>query len=95
MVIAGTATISRSDRAIDRQLADGGGAVLLNLDTGAYYALNPMGLLIWSLLSEDLTFERLVARVRSEIEDAPPTLEDEIAQFLGMLEKRELVVIRG
>ena len=95
MVIAATALISRSDRAIDRQLADRGGAVLLNLDTGAYYALNPIGLLIWSMLSEDLTFEQLVARLRAEIDDAPPALDDEVADFLAMLEKRELVVIRG
>jgi Coenzyme PQQ synthesis protein D (PqqD) len=93
-VIAPTATINRSSRAVSRSLAGEGGAVLLNLDSGAYYALNPVGLVVWSALENESTFAALLERVRLEFDDASASLDDEIALFLRELENRELITIQ-
>jgi hypothetical protein len=84
--------ISRSERAVHRQLADGAG-VLLHLDSGAYYSLNGVALLIWDLLEESLTFGTLVERLRAEIPDAPATLSDDVADFVNQLRQRDLVTL--
>lgn len=89
------AMLRRSTRAVHRDLADGGGGVILNLDSGAYYALNPVGLLIWTLLEDDMTFGALLGRVRQELSEAPPgqELEQDLRAFLQQLQERDLVVI--
>jgi Coenzyme PQQ synthesis protein D (PqqD) len=95
MTLAPTTTITRSERAIHRELSGGGrGGVLLNLDTGAYYELKPIGLLVWTMLDEESNFERLIARLRGELDEPPPELDAEIGEFLRRLEERQLVVIR-
>jgi Coenzyme PQQ synthesis protein D (PqqD) len=94
-VIAPAATIIRSSRAVSRSLAGEGGAVLLNLDSGAYYSLNSVGLLVWSALEHESTFAALLERVRLEIDDASASLDDEIALFLRELANRELITIQG
>lgn len=94
-MIAPTATIIRSSRAVSRSLAGEGGAVLLNLDSGAYYALNPVGQLVWSALEQESTFAALLERVRLEFDDPSAGLDGEIALFLRELENRELITIQG
>lgn len=92
-VIGLSATIRRNARAVHRELADAAGGVVLNLDSGAYYSLNQVGLLIWTLLEGGITFEALVSTLRDRVDDAPTTLEDEVRGFLAELEGRELVTI--
>jgi hypothetical protein len=43
-----------------------GEAVLVNLDTGCYYALNPAASLIWDLLVEGRSAASLVASIEAE-----------------------------
>jgi hypothetical protein len=93
-VIPDGSTISRSDRAVHRELADGAG-VLLHLDSGAYYSLNEVALTIWRFLEEPIVFEDLMERLRTEIRDAPPDLETDVAEFLQQLRERDLIAIVG
>jgi hypothetical protein len=88
--IAETTTIQRGPRAVHRELSDGA-AVLLHLDSGAYYSLNEVGVLIWKLLENGRTFASLVEQVRARIVDAPPELPDDVREFLGALNERNLV----
>lgn len=91
-VITDGSTISRSDRAVHRELADGAG-VLLHLDSGAYYSLNEVALTIWRFLEKPVTFEALLERLRTEIRDAPPDLQTDVTEFLQQLRERDLVTI--
>lgn len=93
-MITDGSTISRSDRAVHRELADGAG-VLLHLDSGAYYSLNEVALTIWSFLEEPVPFEDLLERLRTEIRDAPPDLESDVTEFLQQLRERDLITIHG
>jgi hypothetical protein len=90
-----SAAIRRSDRAVHRELADEAGGVILHLDTSAYYSVNSVGLLIWTLLDDSPTFTELVEQLRAQIPDAPPELEDDVREFLAELQQRELVLIEA
>jgi hypothetical protein len=90
------AVIVRNPRVEYRKLADGGGAVLLNLDTAAYHGLNRTGSVIWETVGEGKTLGDVVPEVASFFEDAPPTLADEVTAFIRDLLARDLLrVDRG
>lgn len=86
--------VCRSPRAACKELADGSGAVVLHLETGAYHGLDQIGTLIWNLLEEDRQFDELLEILRQMVEDPPPHLADDVEAFLRELELRDLVVLR-
>jgi Coenzyme PQQ synthesis protein D (PqqD) len=86
-------TIRPNPRSTFRELTEGSGGVLLHLDTAAYHGLNEIGVAIWNLIQPGITFGGLIDELRARIPDAPPTLDDEIATFLGELHDRDLVLI--
>jgi len=87
-----TARIVPNPRAVYRKLADGAGGVVLHLDTAAYHGVNDTGAYIWSLLEgRGISFPDLVARLETDMQDAPPALADEIRTFVGELLERDLV----
>jgi len=95
VTIANDQTIRPNPRSTFRELAEGSGGVLLHLDTAAYHGLNGIGVAIWSLIQPGITFGALTDALRAQIADAPPTLDDEVATFLGELRQRDLVLIDG
>jgi hypothetical protein len=83
--------VERSDRAVFRELVEGGG-VLLHLDSAAYHGVNEIGALIWSLIGDGgIPFERLMVELRARLEDAPSSLEADVTEFVESLSERELV----
>jgi hypothetical protein len=92
-MLAGFTKISHSPRAAYRKLTEGAGAVVLHLETASYHGLNEMGDLIWTLIEDGITFDALVSRVRERIDDAPPSMEQEVSDFLELMEERDLVVL--
>jgi hypothetical protein len=72
-------------------LTDEGG-VLLHLDTASYHGINPVGALVWKLCADGATFPNIVAALRSEIADAPPSLEADIEEFLDSMTERNLLI---
>lgn len=85
--------IKRSARAVHRDMADEAGGLLLHLDSGAYYKLNSVGLMIWSLLGDERTLANLVVELRARLADAPPELEEDVRGFLDELRGRDLISI--
>jgi hypothetical protein len=90
-MIDSTAVIVRNPRVEYRKLAEGGGAVLLNLDTASYHGLNGTGSVIWETVGEGKTLGDVVPEVASFFEDAPPTLMDEVTAFIQDLLERDLL----
>jgi coenzyme PQQ synthesis protein D (PqqD) len=82
--------IQRNDRAVFRQMSDGG-AVVLHLDSAAYHGLNKVGTLIWDLVAPGISFGDLIRQLRGRLDNAPQTMEEEVAQFLDELNQRDLV----
>jgi hypothetical protein len=85
--------IRPNPRSTFRELAEGSGGVLLHLDTAAYYGLNEVGVVIWSLIEPGITFGALIDGLRSRIADAPASLTDDMATFLEQLRQRDLILI--
>jgi hypothetical protein len=90
MELGPTTTIRRNDRAVFRKLTDGS-AVILHLDSTAYHGLSHVGSVIWGLLERPRRLADLTEEVRQAFDDAPATLEDDVAEFLTALEERDLV----
>jgi hypothetical protein len=86
------AIVRRSPRAVFRELADGSG-VLLHLDSTAYYAVNGIGVLIWSLLEDHDTITGIARELRARLEGTPPDLEADVAAYVGELRARGLVLV--
>lgn len=90
MIERGT-VIVRNPRVEYRKLAEGGGAVLLNLDTAAYHGLNETGSVIWESIGDGKALEDVVPEVASFFEDAPPSLMQEVTAFIEDLVERDLL----
>jgi hypothetical protein len=89
-IIEGNPVIRPSDRAVFKELADGS-AVILHLDTAASHGVNQIGTVIWSLLRAGISFEDLVTELGSTVENAPPELREDVAEFIQELAQRDLV----
>jgi hypothetical protein len=90
-MIDGRAMIVRNPKVEYRKLAEGGGAVLLNLDTAAYHGLNETGSLIWDTIGDGKPLAQLVPQVAAAFDQAPPTLADEVTAFVEELLERDLL----
>jgi Coenzyme PQQ synthesis protein D (PqqD) len=86
--------IQRSPRAVHRNLTGGAGAVLLHLDTAAYHGINQVGAIVWNLLEQDTTVQRLMEELRGRLEAVPASLEEEIREFVEELVDRDLVRLK-
>lgn len=91
--ISGTTVIRRNQRVVYRTLADRSGAVLLHLDTAAYHGVNEVGGLVWDLLGDEITFDSLISRVETQLDDIPSSLQEDIAKFLSDLSARDLILL--
>lgn len=85
--------VRHADSVAYRDLSGAGGAVLLRLDTGQYHGIDPVGRLVWELIGDGTTLDDLLHSLRSEVDDAPDTMDSEIEQFLLELVERGLVEI--
>lgn len=65
--------------------------LMMSVESGTYFNLNPVGARIWELLETPTTLERLVAQLVAEYEVAPDTAQDEAERFLGTLHERGLL----
>lgn len=88
------ATVQRNPHVAFRQLKDGTG-VLLHLDSTYYHGVNGVGALIWSLLESPRTVDELVLELRSHLTHPPSDLPDDVREFVGDLEERDLVSLTG
>ena len=65
--------------------------VLLNVETGIYYGLDPVGTRIWSLLADGAVEDEIVARLGDEYEADPSQIRADVVGFVGALMAKGLV----
>jgi hypothetical protein len=68
-----------------------GEAVILNLESGTYFGLDPVGTRIWSLLQEHRSLRRVFEVVLHEYEVAPERLEGDMLRLVKELRTKGLV----
>ena len=85
--------VRRNPEAVFRKLAEGSGAVLLDLKSAEYFGVNDFGAEIWNRLEEGVRFDALLDGLRSDLDDPPAELEADVAEFLDALRQRDLVIL--
>ena len=87
--------VSLSDAAIKRDVvarAVGDETMLLDLETGTYFTLNPVGTLVWRGLERAESVDQIVERIVSEYDAPAAQVKSDVAQLLGDLTRRGLVL---
>jgi hypothetical protein len=85
----------RSPHVVYQTLAGEEGAVLLNLDTGVYFGLNPVGARVWELLETPRSEAEVQASIAEEFEVDPDVALRDVREFLASLEERDLLGTGG
>jgi coenzyme PQQ synthesis protein D (PqqD) len=68
---------------ICRELA--GELVILNLQSGIYFGLDPVAARIWALIQEHGALEKVFDTIRDEYEVEPDTLKRDLLDLVGEL----------
>jgi hypothetical protein len=70
-----------------------GEAVILNLATGNYYGLDPIGTRIWALIQERGRVDAILDAILDEYEVEPELGKQDLLRLLGELESKGLIEI--
>lgn len=92
MEIQLTSVISRNET---QHLANkvGDELILLNMETGDYLGLNPVGACIWENLSVPISVSELVGRLTASFEVDPVTCQNETMEYLKKIAALHLIHI--
>lgn len=78
-----------SDNVVHRELE--GEAIVLSLDSGVYYGLNPTGTHAWRLLEQGASIGDMVESVARTFAHPPAQVEGDLRTLLTQLEAKGLV----
>jgi hypothetical protein len=70
-----------------------GEAVLLNLKTGVYFGLNPIGTRIWELLADRGMVRDVVDAIVGEYDVETPACADDVIALISDMQKHALVTV--
>ena len=70
-----------------------GDLVILSLDNGVYYGLNPVGARIWQLVQQPRTIDEITKVLTKEYNVEAGRCEQELLTLLNELENHGLVVL--
>ena len=70
-----------------------GEAIILNLKSGTYFGLDPVGTRIWSLLQEDGSLRRTFELLEQEYEVEPERLKADILRLVEALRVNDLLSV--
>lgn len=69
-------------------------AVILELESGAYFGLDPVGARIWALIGEGTTFGDLCEIVTTEYEVDQARLKRDVEALIAELAKQRLLTVK-
>jgi hypothetical protein len=69
-------------------------AVILHLDTGIYFGLNPVGNDIWNYLQSERSIEEIILHLLSEYKVDRGRCESELMALLQKMADQNLVIIQ-
>lgn len=91
LALTNDSRVSAAEEQMTSELA--GEAVILNLKTGIYFGLDPVGARIWNLIQEPKSFRELMTVLLAEYEVAPGRLEADVRALLVKLNDNKLIEI--
>jgi hypothetical protein len=74
-----------------REVASEDGAVLLDVEQGVCFSLNPVGLKIWELLKKGCSLEQIANALGQEFPVGRPQLVSDATEFIAALEAKQLI----
>jgi hypothetical protein len=80
-----------SDRQVSRTVGDE--AVILELDRGAYFGLDPVGTRVWSLIQEPRAVHELCDTIVAEYDVAPARCQADVLELLARMRETGLVEV--
>lgn len=69
-----------------------GEAILINLDTGAYYSMDNVGSRIWSLIESQRSVDDIVGSVAAEYEVSRETVHADVQRVIAELIAEDLII---
>lgn len=91
MTVSLDATVRIPEDVVFRELD--GEAVLLNLESGIYFGLDPVGTRIWQLVEEHQTLRRVLDALQAEYEAPAADLESDLVRFVDQLHGKGLLTV--
>ena len=85
-------TIVERNQEIDASDLDGE-KVMMDMDRGNYFMLNPIGSRIWDLINEPISVRRLVSLLREEYDVSEDECLEGVKDFLHELHHSNLLII--
>ena len=73
----------------------GAETVILNLDSGIYFGLDPVGARFWQLIAEGKTLAEIRDEMLEEYEVTPAQLENDLLELVNELLAKNLVTERA
>src|SRR6266403_2646474 len=73
-----------------RETASEDGAVLLDIEQGICFSLNPVGLKIWELLKKHYSVDQIADVLGQDFQVPRPQIHSEVVDFLQALEAKGL-----
>ena len=83
--------IRKNPKAVYRSLRNGGGGVVLHLESGQYHSLNGIAVAMWNLIDGARSLEDITAEIRVRYDDAPGDLLEIVRGFCEGLRDRDLI----
>jgi Coenzyme PQQ synthesis protein D (PqqD) len=74
-----------------REVASEDGAVLLDVEQGVCFSLNPVGLKIWELLKKGCSLDQIADALGQEFPVSRPQLLSDAMEFIAALEAKQLI----
>ena len=71
-----------------REVASEDGAVLLDVEQGVCFSLNPVGLKIWELLKKGCSLDQIADALGQEFPVSRPQLLSDATEFVAALEEK-------
>ncbi|MBY0384544.1 PqqD family protein [bacterium] len=65
--------------------------VLVDLSSGSYFGLNPVGTQIWSLIKSGLSQEQIIADLVEIYSANPQEISSDVVEFIHLLKEKKFV----
>lgn len=85
-----TAVITRHPDMLSAEI--GGEAVMMSIEKGAYFGLNPVATRIWDLIEQPKSLAELVAVIFEEYDVSPEQCEADVREFTADMIERGLAL---
>lgn len=87
-----TSRYIRNGKTISGRLHDE--MVMMDLEQGKYFSLNPVATRIWDLLEKELTVDELCALLREDYEVESYRCLEEVGEYLEVMLRLKLVAVK-